>query len=253
MNKTTENKIRVLGGASDDEKTRRANFVDQFKNSPIPSSELLQNLGLYLSRQNLSRILYIHELYKQILDVHGVVMEFGVRWGQNMALYESLRGIYEPYNYSRKIVGFDTFDGFPSTHAKDGEKVKSGDYSVSADYETYLGQVLDFHEKESPVGHLKKYEIVKGDAAHTIHSYLEQHPETMVALAYFDFDIYEPTKACLEAILPRLTKGSVLAFDELNCSPFPGETLAVMEVLGLGRYRIRRTPLNPLCSFLIID
>ncbi len=248
-----ENTIQVLGQSSDGEKDLRTHFVDHFRQSPIPATELLQNLGLYLNRQALSRILYMHELYKQIIDVHGVVMEFGVRWGQNMALYESFRGMYEPYNYSRKIIGFDTFGGFPSTDAKDGDRVKPGDYGVTANYETYLTEVLDYHENESPLGHLKKYELVKGDATRTIHTYLEQHPETMVALAYFDFDIYEPTKACLEAILPRLTKGSVLAFDELNCAPFPGETLAVMEVLGLSRYRIRRTPLNPLCSYLVIE
>ena len=245
--------IQVLGQSSDGEKDLRTQFGDHFRQSPIPASELLQNLGLYMNRQALSRVLYMHELYKQIIDVHGVVMEFGVRWGQNMALYESFRGMYEPYNYSRKIIGFDTFGGFPSTDAKDGDKVKPGDYGVTADYETYLTQVLDYHESESPLGHLKKYELVKGDATLTIHRYLAQHPETMVALAYFDFDIYEPTKACLEAILPRLTKGSVLAFDELNCAPFPGETLAVMEVLGLSRYRIRRTPLNPLCSYLVVE
>ncbi len=247
------NTIQVLGQSSEGEKDLRTQFGDHFRQSPIPATELLQNLGLYMNRQALSRILYMHELYKQIIDVHGVVMEFGVRWGQNMALYESFRGMYEPYNYSRKIIGFDTFGGFPSTDAKDGDKVKPGDYGVTADYEAYLTQVLDYHESESPLGHLKKYELVKGDATQTIHQYLEQHPETMVALAYFDFDIYEPTKACLEAIRPRLTKGSILAFDELNCAPFPGETLAVMEVLGLSTYRIRRTPLNPLCSYLVVE
>ena len=31
-------------------------------------------------------------------------MEFGVRWGQNLALFESFRGIYEPYNYSVELL-----------------------------------------------------------------------------------------------------------------------------------------------------
>jgi hypothetical protein len=74
-----------------------------------------------------------------------------------------------------------------------------------------------------------------------------------VSFAYFDFDIYLPTKVCLEAILPRLTKGSIIAFDELNCPEFPGETLAVMEVLGLSNYAIKRSTLNPLISYLIIE
>jgi hypothetical protein len=47
-------------------------------------------------------------------------MEFGVRWGQNMALFTSFRNIYEPYNVSRKIIGFDTFAGFPSISEQDG-------------------------------------------------------------------------------------------------------------------------------------
>ena len=37
----------------------------------------------------------------------------------------------------------------------------------------------------------------------------------------------------LELIKPRLTKGTVLGFDELNDPDSPGETLAVMETLGL--------------------
>jgi hypothetical protein len=85
--------------------------------------------------------------------------------------------------------------------------------------------VLDFHEAElAPIPHKKKYELVQGDATRTLPEYLQRHPETIVALAYFDFDIYAPTKACLEAVVPHLTKGSVLAFDELNCPEFPGET-----------------------------
>ena len=74
-----------------------------------------------------------------------------------------------------------------------------------------------------------------------------------MALAYFDFDIYKPTHDCLEAILPYLTKGSVLAFDELNTPQFPGETIAVREVLGLSRYAIKRDPSNPLTSYLVIE
>lgn len=40
--------------------------------------------------------------------------------------------------------------------------------------------------------------------------------------------------------MPHLTRGSVLGFDELNCGEFPGETVAVREVLGLDRVALRR-------------
>ena len=38
-------------------------------------------------------------------------------------------------------------------------------------------------------------------------------------------DIYKPTKNCLKAIKPHLTKGSILAFDEPNCKDFLGKQL----------------------------
>lgn len=245
--------IKVLGGSSEQEKSNREHFFNQFKACPIPEKEMLDNLGLFLRRQTLSRILFMHELYTKIINIHGVVMEFGVRWGQNLALFESFRGMYEPFNYNRKIIGFDSFSGFPSIDKKDGDKLSVGDYGVTDGYESYLESILQFHESESPIPHKKKFELIKGDATETIENYLEKHSETIVAFAYFDFDIYLPTKKCLLAIKDRLTKGSILAFDELNCPEFPGETLALQEVFGIGRFQLRRSPLNPLCSYIIVD
>jgi hypothetical protein len=51
--------------------------------------------------------------------------------------------------------------------------------------------------------------------------------------------------------LPHLTKGSVIAFDELNCEKFPGETLAFNEVFGIKNYSIKRTIYEPLVSYII--
>jgi hypothetical protein len=96
-----------------------------------------------------------------------------VFWGQNLALFESFRGMYEPYNYTRKIVGFDTFAGFASVNEKDGkaEIIQEGAYAVTKDYNKYLAKLLDYHETLSPIAHIKKYELVKGDAAETIKKY----------------------------------------------------------------------------------
>jgi hypothetical protein len=245
--------IRVLSGATPADANRRSALTKKIRLSPIPDGELSANLGLYLSRMQISRLLLMHQLYQKILPVHGVVMEFGVRWGQNLALFSNFRGMYEPYNYNRKIIGFDTFSGFPSVDDKDGNRVAVGDYAVTDNYHEYLSDILEWHQADSPIPHKKKFALVAGDATQTIHEYLKNQPETVVALAYFDFDIYQPTKTCLEAILPRLTRGSVIAFDELNCPEFPGETLAVMETLGLGRYGLQRDPQNPLVSWMVVD
>lgn len=245
--------IRVQTGSTENEKASRAELLQRLQNSPIPEAELMMNLGLFMNRQLLTRIKFIDHLYQQIIPVVGSVMEFGVRWGQNQALLQNLRGIYEPFNYNRKIIGFDTFEGFPSVSDEDGSHVQEGDYAVTAGYEEVLEQILAYHESESPIPHKRKFELVKGDASTTLAHYLERHPETIVALAYFDFDIYQPTRDCLKLLSQHWTKGSVIAFDELNFDKFPGETLALKEVLGLDRYALRQMPNNPLCGYFVVS
>ena len=248
-------KIEIKRNISKDEQSNSANLIDLFKNSPLPEDEILLNLGLYISRQSLSRIIFMHELYKLNIDITGVVMEFGCRWGQNLALFQAFRGMYEPYNYNRKIIGFDSFEGFQSIHEKDGKApiVYEGAYSVSKNYTEHLNKILAHHETESPVSHIKKYEIIKGDATQTLSTYLEKNPETIISLAYFDFDIYAPTKSCLELLKDHITKGTVIGFDELNWHDYPGETLAFKEVFGLNKFKIRRSSLCPTPSYIIID
>lgn len=251
----TEKYYDIHNLVAQDENKNRERLLSLFKESPLPDDELLENLALYIKRQDMSRILFMHELYKKIINVHGVIIEFGVRWGRNLSLFESFRGMYEPFNHNRKIVGFDTFEGLYSINQKDGKfaHTKQGNFNVSKKYELYLEKVLDCHEQESPLSHIKKYEIVKGDAVEKIEKYFEKNPETIIALAYFDFDIYEPTKKCLEAIKSHVTKGTIIGFDELNAHAWPGETLALKEVFGLDRFEIKRLPFNPCSSYIIIE
>ncbi len=247
--------LQTNSRASNAERERRDRFLELFNSNPLPQSELLANLGLFVNRQTLSRMLFMHEIYRLALPVHGVVMEFGTRWGQNVSLFANFRGIYEPYNYSRKIVAFDTFEGFSSTQPQDGADpiVRDGAYGVTDGYESYLESVLQYHESESPLAHMTKHELVKGDCSSTLASYLERHPETIVSLAYIDVDLYEPTRNCLALLRNHITKGTVIGFDELNCPVFPGETIALREVLGLDRYAVRRSPLSPTASYLIVE
>jgi hypothetical protein len=239
--------ITIGHRSSEEMRLVRERFAKLFRDCPIPDNELLSNLGLFIRRQAFARMLLMNDLYQKIVNVPGIVVEFGVRWGQNLALFESFRGLYEPFNDSRKIVGFDTFEGFPSVDSKDGKAdiAVEGAYSVTDKYEEYLTQVLDYHEQEAPMSHVKKYRLIKGDAAVEIDKYVSDYPETIIALAYFDLDLYVPTKKCLETIKGHLTKGSVIGFDELHLHELPGETLALKEVFGLDKYKLIRSPYSP--------
>lgn len=246
---------RLSVRASEQQLENRETLKRLYQETPLPLDDLLVNLPLYMRSSALAKLLWINELYELIKPTPGVIMEFGVWWGANLALFESLRAVHEPYNYNRRVIGFDTFGGYPEARSEDGTDslVHPGAYAVGPDYPQHLRQVIECHERENPMGHIRKHEVVAGDAAKTISEYLGAHQETIVALAYFDMQLYEPTKACLEAIRPHLVRGSVLAMDELNAREFPGETVAFREVIGLDRYTMRRSRFLPDRTYVVVD
>ncbi|MEZ5666622.1 MAG: crotonobetainyl-CoA--carnitine CoA-transferase [Alphaproteobacteria bacterium] len=255
MNAVNADLVADVTWASQAESASRGGLVDSLKNTTIPNDQLLANLGLFLDAKNLSRILFMDFLYRQILDVQGVVFDFGTRWGQNAALFTSFRGIYEPFNRHRRIVGFDTFTGFPGVAAEDGSSplMEPGKLATTAGYQRELETILSHHEQLNPLSHIRKTMLCQGDACETVEKYIVENPQTIVSLAYFDFDIYAPTKRCLELIRPRLVKGSVLGFDELNDPDSPGETLALMEVFGLNAVRLKRFPHASRVSYFVVE
>ena len=95
------------------------------------------------------RILFYNHIYSLIVDIPGIIIDFGTRWGTNMALSSSLGNIYDSINKQRIIVGFDTFEGFPNFSPQDGNSsiMKIGRVSVPLGYEKYLNSFLELYKK----------------------------------------------------------------------------------------------------------
>ncbi|MHC4329234.1 MAG: crotonobetainyl-CoA--carnitine CoA-transferase, partial [Planctomycetota bacterium] len=98
--KTKQHDAIVL--SSSGEKDAFAELMSLFNSSPLPNDEVLANLGLFLTSKNLSRLLFFYEIYRKIIHTHGIIAEFGVRWGQTLSIMSALRGIFEPFNRHRK-------------------------------------------------------------------------------------------------------------------------------------------------------
>lgn len=209
--------------------------------------------AVLLKRQSLSRLLYWDFLYKKILNTTGVICEFGVHWGATLATLGNLRGMYEPYNHSRHIFGFDTFAGFAAVAEEDGPIHQVGDFSTPAGYQEQLEEILRLQESFSPVSHLQKFQLIRGDASKTSLQWLEDNPHAIVSMLILDMDVYEPTRDVLAAIRPRLTRGSIIVFDELSCPNWPGETRALDEVFGIGQLRLERYAHQPFCSYAVFE
>lgn len=234
-------------------------FVDRLIRLRDIHQDLLPNYGPQWHKHStntirveaLARILYWNNLYQNIIDVPGVICEFGVRYGSTLSILTNLRSILEPFNHSRIIYGFDTFEGLKSTTSADGTLAKDGDFTVPENFEVILSEILTLLEADSPMSHVKKFELIKGDAINTVDDWLNDNPHAIISMCILDMDIYKPTKVVLEKIIPRLTKGSVIVFDELNFKDFPGETIALQEVLGTNSVRLRRTPTQTHCAWCV--
>jgi len=219
-----------------------------FDASQVDVLDRLEAFPRFASKRSLARFLCRHELYKRIVDVNGVIVECGVFNGAGLFTWAQLANIYEPTNYNRKVIGFDTFEGFPGVSDEDGGGWSPGDLHGEGREQLELS-VAKF-DAERHLSHIPVVELVQGDFLQTGPDYLERNPHLLVSLLYLDFDLYEPTRAALDLFLPRMGKGAIVAFDELNCEGFPGETQAMLERLDLSRHAIRRFPTDPWISYI---
>lgn len=254
-------KFELSNSATQTERDRiyRERAGSYFDDSQGTTLDKLNNFARFVPRQSMSGFLAKHILFEKILNVHGNIVECGVFVGGGLFSWAQFSAIHEPYNHGRRITGFDSFSGFPSLSDKDragrddagDQHKKIGGYSFDGLPE--LQQGIELFDLNRPIGHIPKIELVPGNALATIPAYVQENPHLVVALLYLDFDLYEPTVAALESFLPRMPKGAVIAFDELNQKQWPGETLAVLNEIGIRNLRIERFPFTPAISFATLD
>jgi hypothetical protein len=248
--------ISVSGGfRTNAERDEAARNKACFESNPTSWETKMENFPKYVRRQNLTRFLALYEIFKRIIPVKGSIIECGVNHGFGMMSWAKISAILEPVNLTRRIYGFDTFEGFPGLSEADmsvaSSHVAVGD--LAADSLAELNELVSIHDSTRFIGHVNKVKLTKGDATKTIPAFVEANPHLLVSLLFLDFDIYEPTKVALETFLPRMPAGSIVAFDELDNPLWPGETLAMLETHAKRRLRVERLDFDPYIGFAVLD
>jgi len=249
---SVEKPINVAGGLrTGAEQQEPARNRECFERNPSSWESKIENFPKYVRRSKLTRFLALYEIFKRVLPVKGSIVECGVNHGFGTMTWAKLSAILEPVNLTRRIYGFDTFEGFPSVSAKDrsaaSDHVKVGD--LYADSHDELLELAAINDSTRFLGHIPKVKLIKGDACETIPQFIRDTPHVLVSLLYLDFDLYEPTRVALEHFLPRMPKGAIVAFDELDNPLWPGETLAMLEVLDKYKLRLQRLDFDPYIGF----
>ncbi len=225
-------RFQVSSTTSGKDKEYRLALEKYFEKSRGNNVEKLHNFPKYVPRQVLTRFLSRAEIFRKVLNVPGSIMECGVLLGGGLMTWAQLSAIYEPLNHPCRIVGFDLF-----TEPDDIEDIEES---------------ISLYDSNRFIGHIPKVSIVKGDICETAPSYIEENPHTVVRLLNLDANLYEPTATALDTFLPRMPKGAVIVFDEINAENCPGETMAVIDKLGLGSLKVERLQYDTFISYAIL-
>ncbi len=228
---------------------------EYYRNSTGSYNEKMHAFCRFVPRQSIAYFLARAEIYNKIINIHGSILDFGVYRGSSLFSWMQLASIYEPYNHLRKIIGFDSFDGFSEITQEDNPnktfklKNKGGMFFNNGSQELARGVKLLSLNK--PLGHISSVEIVSGVLPQSAAKYINEHEETIIAMANFGLGLYKPTKEILKLIKPRLVNGSILVFEELNQSNWPGETKALFEIFSSKEFELKRFNFTPHLSYLI--
>ncbi|MEL6396929.1 MAG: TylF/MycF/NovP-related O-methyltransferase [Planctomycetota bacterium] len=192
-------------------------------------------------------------------SIEGDILEAGVFRGASLlATALLLRELGSP----KKVVGFDSFCGFPRYHANDdldqfdelaaagqitpehleavrlnrrlrsaleGAEVQPATISSSGSFDQAPRRLL---ETKIEILGLDNIELVEGDFAETMAG-----DRRRFAAALIDCDLYESHRVVLEYLWPRLSAGGYVFLDEYYSLKFPGARIAIDEFCGLADVR----------------
>ncbi len=228
-------------------------LAEIFQGSHDELAMRLANFPRYARRSQVTRFAALYELFKLSLPVKGSLIECGVFRGFSFMTFAQLSAALEPTNLTRRLYGFDSFDGFPAISPSDSpERTGVATGHLAADTYDELIELLKVYDDDRFLGHIPKAHLIKGDVEVTIPEFIVDNPHLIVSLLFLDLDLFEPTVAALKNFLPRMPKGAVLAFDELDNPIWPGETLAALQEAEIPNLQLRRFEFDPYISYAIL-
>lgn len=221
-------------------------IVNLVSASRIDTRDIIENFALFLRRVNLSKFLTHVEIFKHVIDLPGCIVECGVFKGMSLLTFIKLVEILCPGDTLKRVIGFDTFQGFTNLSEKDGQpniqhgKVVGG--WNAGDFLPVLEKIIDITQRDSMIPRFKRVELIKGDVCQTIPAYVEKNPGLRIALLHLDMDVYEPTLSALKYLYPLVVAGGVVLLDEYGMDGFPGESAAFDEYFEGRRPVLKKFP-----------
>lgn len=158
-----------------------------------------------------NKMLKRSELYLNVKDIVGDILEFGVFKGASIALWSKLINMYEP-NSITKVIGFDFFNPEQVVGELDGinkammldvvNRVEKNDLS------------LECVQEKLSIFDPSRFKLIQGDAVDTASTFVNDNPGLKIKLLYMDLDVGEPTYEILLKLWNNVSVNGIIVFDE---------------------------------------
>ena len=219
-------------GTDLDIENRIKEHCSKFDISPLDAVKLFPVLA---RRQWLKRFLAHYQLFLRTTEVPGDIAELGVFRGLGLMTWANFLESHCVGDRTKVVYGFDNWKGFTTINEEDGQdhdqthKVVGG-FSPSEWFDELMNAISIF-DSDRFIPWKERIQLIQGDIEHSVDEFLDREPGVRFSLIHFDCDLFGPTRAAIEALWPRLSRGGIMLFDEYGIREWPGETKAVDEFL----------------------
>lgn len=198
--------------------TRNYKKIIKYKNKyKFSDFDLISNYGLFSGDTNLFKTLTVFEILMSLKDKRGDIIEFGVHNGNNSILIKKILDIYK---IKKKLYLVDHFKGL--IHF-----IKNKDPKKSLIFKNKYAGKLNILKSFISFFKFKNIFIIKKDVTNIKNDFFKNK---IFCLAYFDLDLYLPTKKTLSIIKKKIIKNGLIVFDQGNKDMW-GEKKAIKEFL----------------------
>jgi len=151
------------------------------------------------------------ELYLNVKNIVGDIIEFGVFKGASIALWLKLINMYEPHSITR-VFGFDFFNPDQVVGELDGINKEMMENVVNRAVKNDL-TLKAVKEKLSGFDS-SRYMLIEGDAVSTSSTFINDNPGLKIKLLYMDLDVGESTYKILLNLWKNVSINGIIVFDE---------------------------------------
>ena len=188
-----------------------------------------------ITKNQVDYILAINDVFYEVIDTPGHIIELGTGKGRNAIIFGSLIHKYQQEKF-KKYFGFDTFESFTGEDLKISPHLKKNSHE-DTDFKI-IKEFISSNNLDNTVT------LIKGDIINTIPKFIENKNnlygfnKLLISMVYVDCNAYRPAIFALEKLKNFFSKNTKILVDE---NTLGDETSALIDFCNNNGMKIKST------------